>query len=235
MARKTKKKEVELKEKKKEPKGAELKGEKKEEKADKKESQLKWIILFMAVIIIVFFVFYFLLNSGKGFKYSGVEFEKIKQGNLVFYLGKFPMTDINGNFVAYFPFYFRNDPRKLSNIEINATIKLSMDVAYAADSGFVESCNDSILAATTLSFFLKSLGLNLFSVTINKTEALMLNRTYASCDDKRFSIIAFQPGKINKIRQEGSCYILEINNCEFMKVTERFLVGFYAHEKKITI
>ncbi len=224
-------------------------GERKEEKEEKKtlrkkikekeERQTRIFVIFMVGLILSVILFYFLFQDIKKFEYAGLEFEKIRQGNLNLYSTKFPLRDISGRVVAYLPFYFREDPRKLRDIRIEGRIILDnrKPVAITASKEVIESCEDSILAAATLSInFFGPLGIKAFPATTNKSESEILNRTYVSCNDtSNHSIILFEKGDENKIVKNGDCYLLEFKNCEIMNITERFILGLYAHPRNIEI
>jgi len=199
----------------------------------KQEKQTKLIIIFMAVVIVSIFVFYWLSLELKKFDYAGLKFEKVKLGKSRFYLGKFPVSDVSGNVVNWLDVYFREDPRKLKNIEIKGAIKLKKTIGIAASSSIFENCSDSFLAAETLSLFLFKEGFNIFSGTANKTEAQQLNRTYISCGNENYSSIFFEKGDKNRIIQNNDCYTLEFANCEIMNVTERFMLGVYEYSRGI--
>ncbi|MBI2630306.1 hypothetical protein HYW76_04330 [Candidatus Pacearchaeota archaeon] len=215
---------------------AEIKPENKEEIRKGIEKQMKWIIAFFVIVIIAVIIVYSIFTGAGRFDYIGLEFQKEKRGNVMFYLTQFPLTDDFGNVVSYLPTYFREDPRKTTRIVINGSIRLKESVALAAEKEIVEGCEDSILAATTLSLYLKQLGISSFGATTNKTAAEELKREYVSCDDtSEYSIVIFQLGNESRIDRNGDCYTLQINNCEMMNVTERFMLGVYANYKNLEI
>lgn len=200
------------------------------------ENQIKFFVTLMICVILIVFFIYWISIQTRSFNYAGVEFEKGKQGNLILYKANLPLFDYSGKITNYLSVYFREDPRKLRNINISGTIMLRRNVALAADESFVRNYEDSILAATTLSVYLKALGANPFPATMNKTEAEELNRTYVSCDDtKNYSIIIFQKGNESKIEQKGDCYFLNVKDTEVMNVTEKFMIGAYAHSRGASI
>jgi len=207
---------------------------KREEKPTKRqEKQLKLVVVFMIFLIASIFLFYWLSVKMNQFEYAGLKFEKTKQGSITFYQTKFPFKDMFGNIVGYLPVYFREDPRKLSNITVDAKINLKKNVALAIDSETVK-CEDSILAATTLSLFLGQAGVNSFGATTNETEAKMLNRTYVECmETSNYSVIIFDNSLVNRIDKSlfSDCYTLSVANCEIMNVTERFMLALYAQSQ----
>lgn len=200
------------------------------------EKQLKIAIYVMAGLILIVFLGSYMINNSKGFSYAGLEFQKEKRGELELYLTSIPIIDpANTGEMNHFNFYFREDPRKLENIGIHDRINLGGNVAIASGKKDIESCEDSILAATTLSVFLKQIDINLFPATTNKTEAEESDRIYANCSDSKYVTVEILNGDENKIVKEENCYKLVAKDCEVMNVAERFMLGAYAHANGIEI
>ena len=199
-------------------------------KKKKFEKQVQLIFVFMAILIAAIFLSYWFSREIKQFNYAGLEFEKVKIGSLVLYQTKFPLRDVTGDIAKYMPFYFREDPRKLKGMQVEGNIRLKTNVAIAANADIVEKCPDSILSGTSLALYLNNLGITSFGATTNKTEAEEYKRNYVNCNNtEKYSILIFQNGNESKIKKEGDCYMLYVKNCEIMNVTERFMIGVYAH------
>ncbi len=221
-----------------------MKKEKKEVKEEKEvkknennqERQTKSFVFGMVVLIVLIVLAYFLIQGNKKFEYAGLEFQKGNVGDLTLYFIKIPLNSITGEVVGYASSYVSEDPRKLTNIPINTQIMLKREVALAADSKFVEACEDSILAATRLSVYLKNTGINPVAATLDKKEAEELNRNYVNCSaDSDYSIIAFETSEKDEIVKENNCYKVNVANCNVMNVTERLMIGVYAHSRGIVI
>lgn len=208
----------------------------------KQEKQIRRTVIIMVILIMAVVFINFLVQKSKKFEYAGLEFIKIKKGELNLYYTKFPILNPTGSVVGYVPFYFRKDPRKLDDIDIGGNIILKKNVALAIDDNFVKKCGDSVLAATTLSLFLQSTEVEAFGATTNRTEADLLGRRYVRCGDANtllfnpYSVLEFREGNENSINRINSdCYALTVANCEIMAVTERFMLGMYAHSRGIKI
>lgn len=206
---------------------------------NKQEKQIKLVVIFMAVLILGVIGTYFLINSTKNFEYAGVKFQKLKTGNTIRYVAKFPLRSITGEVVSYLPFEFREDPRKLENIEINGSIRMKKKIAEAYNKDFVASCGDVGLAAVTLSVYLKltsNYQLEPFAATTNRSESVERDVPYVSCEDtEEYTVIILKQGDESRIEQKGDCYILEAANCNVMNITERFMMGLYAHSLGLEI
>ena len=194
------------------------------------DSQTKFILIFMAILILVILFTYLAVKESKKFNYLGAEFYK-NDGRCPskFYLGEFPLGDDQ-----YLRFCFRQDPRDI-NITIQGPIFLTDRVALAMDSSYTEKCEDSILSATTLSVFLNQLGATAYGATINKTDALATNRTYVNCSTTLNSIVAFTDSNKNLIKKQENCYIIESKDCGIINATEKFMMGMWASSKGIKL
>ncbi len=190
----------------------------------KQEKQIRIFIIVMLSLLIFILLIYVFIQATLKFSYAGLEFEKLRQGELILY-----RTPI-------FPIFLREDPRELRDIPIEGKISLQRKIGITGDKGFLESCEDSTLAGTSLSIFYGRTGLEPFSASTNETEAEEFNVVHVKCGlGTDYSVIMFEEGEENKIRKKGECYILEVNNCEFMKVSERFIVASYAHSRGIEV
>ncbi len=220
-----------------EPEKKEIKEELKEEswKASY-DRQLR--IAFFAMALILFFIFAFYLFSleKNKFEYVGINFEKVREGKLIFYLAEFPITDISGNVVAESQFYFRNDPRNLENIPITDRIILMREVVAVPDTSVLK-CEDSMISAVGFFLFLNRAGISGSVGTLNKTEAEEHKLQYVSCNDSlNKSVVMFREGNETKIYLDRpNCYIIDVANCEILNATERFLIGMYAHYRGIEV
>ncbi len=211
---------------------------KKKQKVEKEEiiknpnfdNQTKFVLLFMAILILVILFTYLAVKESRKFNYLGVTFYR-NDGRCPagFYLGEFPLGDDN-----YLRFCFRQDPRNL-NITIQNPIFLTDKVALAMDSSYTEKCEDSIVSATTLSVFLSQLGASAYGATINKTEALALNRTYVNCSTTLNSIVVFNDSDKNSIEKQENCYFINVKDCSIMNATERFMMGMWASSKGVKL
>ena len=170
-------------------------------------------LIFLTIILI-----FFISNSVNNFEYKGVKFQKVDE--VAPYKTQFPVMH-KGNIVPY-NIYLRNDPRKLDKIEFDGEMNLIENIVINSTGDF--NCNgDGIIAIANLVQFYEILGTNIF-----KNETL-------SCDDeKEYTFIQIQEGIETKIEQFGySCYNININNCEILEGTERFMIESFVEVNKI--
>ena len=178
---------------------------------------LRNIFIIIGVTVIGIILIFFISNSVNNFEYKGVKFQKVNE--VAPYKTQFPVM-YNGNIIPY-NIYLRNDPRKLDKIEFDGEMNLIENMVINSTGDF--NCNgDGIIAIANLVQFYEILGTNIF-----KNETL-------SCDDeKKYTFIQIQEGTETKIEQFGySCYNININNCEILEGTERFMIESFVEVNK---
>jgi len=172
----------------------------------------------IGLVIIGIISFVFISNSISNFEYEGVKFQKVDE--VAPYKTQFPVMN-NGNIIPY-NIYLRNDPRKLDKIEFDGEMNLIENMVINSTNDF--NCNgDGIIAVANLVQFYDLLGVNIF-----KNESLS-----CSSEDK-YTFIQIQEGNETKIEQFGwSCYNININNCEILEGTERFMIESFIEVNKL--
>ena len=180
------------------------------EKQIKQENKiLRNIFIIISVTIIGIILIFFISNSINNFEYKGVKFQKVNE--VAPYKTQFLVT-YNGNLVPY-NIYLRNDPRKLDKIEFDGEMNLFNEMVINSTSDF--NCNgDGIIAVANMVNFYELLGTNIFN-----------NETLGCDNQNQYTFVQILEGSETKIEQIGfSCYNIEINNCEILEGTERFMI-----------
>jgi hypothetical protein len=196
-------------------------GEIKEEPVKKgqkaNESKILVSILICLGFLILMVVVYFVASkSATQFKYDGIKFTVMKQGELTLYQTSFPVI-YKGNKSVY-NIYLRNDPRILDK-EVPAP-----DTPLVIDNTVVNitkefNCNgDQVIAIANI--------VNLYGAIGKK----IIKDENASCDSAgRYMYLTIQPGNETQIEKVGpNCYNININKCEILEGTERFLTKMLA-------
>ncbi|MEK6875227.1 MAG: hypothetical protein AABX30_00930 [Nanoarchaeota archaeon] len=185
----------------------------KEEIKKRQNKQLKTILIFSFIIMISFAGVFYMVNSSKNFKYMGLDFQKLKEGDVTFYKTTFPMY-LTGKHIADYNIYIRNNPGKLDEkIPFEGDLKLT-DMFILNMTGDFNCNGDGIIAIANFQQVM-----NVFNVKIAKDDN-------ATCDELgRYGFIKIQAGEKSMIKNTGpKCYEFNIANCEILKVTERFLL-----------
>lgn len=204
-------------------------GSKKKIKKDKKvpvrkqikqENKILRNFLFgIVVFIVLVLLLTFFVNYTKNFEYEGVEFDVEKAGEVVFYHTSFPMVE-DGRDINY-NIYLRNDPRELRSVDFDGEVNLLEMMVLDNTEDFVCDGDGGIAMLN----FQQILGA--FGTTIIKDPN-------ATCDSQgRYMFLKIQPGDETSVVQFGpACYEININNCEILEGTERFLVELLVEANK---
>lgn len=186
-----------------------------------------YIFVVIALIIIIGVVAAFLFKQNSdNFNYNNIEFNKNYLGKVVFYTAKVPIKDTSGNVINNMFIDFRNDPRKISNIELNLdgpigfTVFKQTYVSY----GDLNVCEYNGVAASNLALLLINLGINFNGTLLNKTLAQNSHIGYASCENNPDStVIEIKNGQKNSInRINKNCYEIISKDCDLLMVMEKF-------------
>lgn len=184
--------------------------ESKKSQAKEENKVLRNVLIGIGVVILLCLGIWF-GQMERTFEFSGLEWNTISAGNIKFYHTSFNSTPTNTHNV-----YLRNDPRKLvEEIDFNGQVKIKKMAAMKGVGNF--NCNGyGIVSQAELE---QTLGA--FNVSFIKDEN-------ATCDEgkNRYTFIEFVEGEETRIDQmmSDSCYKISVNNCDILKVKERFIV-----------
>jgi len=172
---------------------------------------LRNCFIVMGALALAFIVFALIINSMKHFEYEGIEFDVIREGKVIFYHTSFPIIYNEKNLI--YNVYLRNDPRKLKDIPFEGSLNLLEMMVINNTESFVCEGHGGI-AMYNFQQILGAFGIEL------------MKDPDANCDPYgRYMFVKIQPGNVTSIEQTGpACYNFNVNNCEILKVTEKFLV-----------
>jgi len=201
-----------------------------EEKNPSKEQLEKEKKIFIGVgiamlcFILMFAAVYFIIYLTNHFEVGGVNFEIDKtdlQGQTI-YKTSIPGTIYNGTFIlggtigtrADYNFYFRTDPRILEkDISFDGVLNIEGNMVLNMTQDF--NCDGKgIIAIANLLNVYKAIGTK------------VIKDENATCDPNgRYIFLKIQEGNQTSINQFGpTCYDINVNNCEILPATERYLL-----------
>lgn len=174
------------------------------------------ILIFIGVLLLFVALYFFAVKNSNQFKYDGVKYTVIKQGQLTLYQTSFPIT-YNGS-KKEFNIYLRNDPREVGkNVPAPETpISISNTVINITKEF---DCNgDQVIAIANI--------VNLYGALGKK----IMRDENASCDTLgRYMYVVIQPGNETRIDKFGpNCYNINIKDCQILQGTERFITKILA-------
>ena len=172
-------------------------------------------------LVLMFLAFLFMMYLTSNFEVDGVKFS-IDKGTVVgmtLYKTFLPVTYNGAN--ANYNFWLRTDPRKLNEINFSGSLVLQKNMVLNTTD--LLNCNgDGIIAAANVVKLYNVLG-----VKVIKDEN-------ASCDPQgRYMFLNIQEGNETKVEQFGpACYNINVNNCEILPATERFMLETFIKANK---
>ena len=172
---------------------------------------LKSVLVWLGILSVAFFLIFFSIRSSNSFDYKGIQGNVIKEGEVIFYHTSFPMI-YDGKEVNY-NVYLRTNPRKLEKIPFKGELNL-LEMMVINNTGSFVCEGKGGIAMINFQQILGDFGMS------------FMKDANASCDSQgRYMFIQIQEGDVTGIEQTGSaCYNLNVNNCEILEVTEKFLI-----------
>ena len=212
----------------------------------KQEKQIKGIVIFMSLLILILVLVPFIQkNFINKFRVINLEFQKTKAGDLMFYSTRLPVIDSYGQITGDYSINFRNDPRKLKKIEIDEEIKengiifIKEKPVYISIDFNMTPCEDNVLAMFILASFLRDFKMDIKSGISNEDYAISNNLTFIDCENSLVNtVIKISNGnETNIIKKTKNCYEITYKDCEIMLGVERFMFAmieeYMSHFTKI--
>ena len=189
------------------------------------DKQLKKIFLVIGFLALIFLGVFLFINSVRHFNYKGIDFDVVKEGELILYRTALPVKHSTGTgkvILTEYNFYLRNDPRKLKDLPFDGEFSLKENLVMNFTENF--NCDgDGVIAVANL--------MNLF----NLLKTNVTTDEDSECDPEGgYTFLRLQSGNETSIEQfNTNCYNLNINNCEVLEVTEKYMVEIISELNKI--
>jgi hypothetical protein len=181
----------------------------------KEQSKIvKYILIWVAVLVAIFIFILWAIGSVNKFDYRGVEFKTVKEGNLLFYNVVYPLqSSITGKHIADYNFFIRNNPNDLEDVPFYGKIVFTQLMVINSSDSF--NCDGQGIIA--IANFVKMY--DAFGIKVMKDEN-------ATCDPEgKYTFIQLDKANETSIEQFGpTCYQVNIANCEILKAMEKFMV-----------
>jgi len=179
---------------------------------DEQNKQLQYILIGISILVLLVFGGYYFSQSRLNFNYEGIDFKTVSMGSLVFYEATFPIW-YYGEPVEY-SYYLRGNPKKTAKevkLEISGNLNFLPVAIINSSSEF--NCNgDGSISVGNLQKVLEIRG-----------TTLQVNQSLGCSENSDYMYLYLTEGEENEIKEISPfCYELRINDCEILKVTERF-------------
>lgn len=194
----------------------------KKDQLKKEKNLFVGIVLVMMSILVFFGIFYFVVNSSQYRNYKGVEFQLIKEGNLLFYKTYVPV--IYNNKPVNYSFYLRIDPYTQKFVEFNSSNISLRKIVVINQQGNFSCSGDGVISMANLANLYKVIG------------AKVLSDPNATCDSQsRYNYINIVKGektKVNVYGQNNECFEIQVKDCEILKGTEKLMLETFVELNK---
>jgi len=206
------------------------------EKPAKKVDQNKeimWVLIVMGVLLATILIVYFAIQSTKHFNYEGLSFsrEKFDQIEVYHYYHYFNKT----NQIYQYNLYLRGDPRdNYVPVEGGEIAIYSGDLKYITlnETGLL-NCSDSGIAIAGLGKLFSDNKISFYSATMDVSKAQNSSIKYASCEhNPKNLVVQVEAADQTRVLVNGTCYKIQVANCEILSATEKFIVQAIADAKK---
>lgn len=190
----------------------------------KLERELLWVVGFCIFLVGLFFVASAIFKSFNEFDYEGLHFTVERFDKLIVYHYYYYFKDAQGKLNKY-NLYLRYDPRKNDVPVEGGTVRFRGGSTYISldTSTDLIGCSQSSLAVGDLAVFLSNNKIATTQGNMNKTEAILLNQTYVTCENNpEDSVIQIFRGNETKMIVNGRCITLEIGpSCDVLQAVEK--------------
>ena len=184
------------------------------------------IAIFVAALVIVYFIGSVIFKQLNTFEYQGLKFTKERYDKLPVYRYYYYFNTSKGEIFQY-NLYLLHDPRK-NNVTIEGDpIIFKKKVIYVAiDTDRHIQCPDNLVGIIDLNRFLDANQFEVKAAVTNKTYAELNNQSYASCIERPNSeVIELFSGNETKIIVNGNCHRIIIGpDCRVREAIEKFKV-----------
>jgi len=202
------------------PKKKQKKKPKKKTPGEKQNDLLRNILIITGAIILIVIAIYFFAVSQSKFIHRGVDFEIVKEGELILYQTSIPVT-YQGQ-VADYNFYLRNDPRKLEEVPFEGELVFLRNIIINSTENFLCEGHGNVAVANLV---------NLYQVS----GANVMKDPNATCDSGgEYLFIQLQRGNETGVKQiNDTCYEININECEILEGTEKLMVEIFVRLNEV--
>jgi len=211
--------------------------EREEKEKAKQEGQLRWVLIFIGIIIIAFLGTYFYVQSLNNFEYLGIDWHKIKEGKLELFYARFRFTPSDPRYHVY----FRTDPRENEIPVIDGSkgyqmisnavpyLDFQYNVYISSDVNLGECGGKAAVANQNLRNFFAAQSKHVRGAINNETFAKEKAIPFANCTNlpkDTVVILTKSDGEPYIEKRNANCYVLHVGDCENIKTVEAFILAY---------
>ena len=184
---------------------------------------LKYFFIGIGIFIIAFVGIIVFSYYQKNFEWQEIKFEKIRQGEIIFYHTTFPIS--SGDKVLTYNAYLRKDPRQNGEIPFEGNFTIMKNFIIVSEEDFI--CDgDGNIASTNMARIFGAIGSKIQIIGPDNLNDIQNSNASLGCDSQqRYTFAMLKVGNKTEIKQIGpACYDVYIKDCEILEGTERLIL-----------
>ena len=202
------------------------------------EKEILGVLVFLAILIVIFFVASSYFKSRNFFEYEELTFAKQRLGNIPIYYHTYYFKAPDGKVIKY-NMYLRNDPRE-NNVSIEggkSRLLAGGQVAFISiNSEGLQECRYGQLAVGTLSSFLADNQMTVIGGNLDFWNAGAKRDDWITCENKPGNrVVEILAANETHVSIDKNCYRIEVNNCEILEAVEKIMVESVIDARKVSI
>lgn len=186
---------------------------------------LKSVLIGFGIIFGLIFLSYIIIYNMNHFVYEGVEFEVVKfcdtKPCLIVYKTSLPITTESGQKADY-NFFLRTDPRKLKDVPFKGELNMLPNMVINSQ-GNLTCGGDGVIAVANI--------VQLYDVIGTKT---IRNESFHCNPSGSYIYLNIREANetlVDEVVQ--TCYNINVNRCEILPATERYMLETFIKLNKI--
>ncbi len=192
----------------------------------KKENKIfRDIIIVMIGFALMFFVVYLIITSMGKFEVDGVNFQMVKEGDLILYKTSIPVFVGDNKTKADYNFYLRTDPRTLKKdvpLIGNLTFRRNLVLDVTTEDLFCDG--DWTIALANMQKLYTLLGFNL----------LAKNKSIDYEPESEYMFLTINKANQTAIKEiTGNAYEMNITNCKVLPAFEKFMLEAFIKRQEL--
>ncbi|MEK6811055.1 MAG: hypothetical protein AABX96_00945 [Nanoarchaeota archaeon] len=207
-------------------------------KERKIEKELLGILIFLAVLVVVFIMATTYFKSLNYFEYGGLTFSKKRVGDIQLFHHSYYIKNQAGKIIQY-NLYLRNDPR-YNNISIEGIPSKLLSpgkVAYlSVNSEGLQECKYGPLSVATISSFMSDNQMRVVAGNLDFWQAGARRDKWVTCENQPGNrVVEILKGNETKVTIGGNCYRIEVTDCQILEAVERLIVQSIVDARKVSV
>ncbi len=207
-------------------------------KERKIERELLGILVFLAILVVVFVLSTAYFKSLNYFEYNGLTFAKTRVGEIPLFHHIYYIKSQAGKLIQY-NLYLRNDPR-YNNVSIEGIPSRLLSpgavVYLSVNSDGLQECRYGSLAVATISSFMSDNQMKVIAGNLDFWEAGLRKDKWVTCENQPGNrVVELLKGNETRVSIKGNCYKIEVADCQILEAVEKLVVQSVVDARKASV